>query len=105
MSRPISNLGDPNTGGGFIITTKCPNILAGGRPVATTGDLVSPHDSKPTHFAVTGPGNFTVLNNGFPTNAVGDFDTCFHNRLGGTPNVLIGGSIAIGAAAGALLGR
>ncbi len=89
MARPISNLGDPNNGGGFIITTKCPTILAGGRPVATTGDIVSPHDSKPTHYAVTGPGNFTVLNNGVPTNAVGDFDTCFHVRLGGTPNVLI----------------
>jgi hypothetical protein len=28
------------------------------------------------------------LNNGVPTNAVGDFDTCFHIRLGGTLNVL-----------------
>ncbi len=88
MPRPISNLGDPNTGGGIIISTKCPNILAGGRPIATTGDVVSPHDSKPVHFAVTGPGNFRNLNNGVPTNAVGDRDTCGHVRLGGTPNIL-----------------
>ncbi len=88
MPRPISNLGDPNSGGGVIITTKCPTILAGGRPVATTLDVVSPHDSKPTHFAVTGPGNFRNLSNGAPTNAVGDFDTCGHTRLGGTLNVL-----------------
>lgn len=88
MARPISNFGDPNNGGGFIISTKCANILAGGRPVGTTGDVVSPHDSKPTHYAVTGPGNFRFLNNGVPTNAVGDFDTCFHIRLGGTLNIL-----------------
>lgn len=91
MGRPIQRLGDVNSGGGFIITTKCPNIISGGSPVSTAGDVVSPHDAKPTHFAVTGIGSSpTVLCNGFPTVRTGDLDTCFHTRLFGNPTTLIG---------------
>ena len=87
MPRPMQRRGDPNNGGGFIISGSF-NSLVGGRSIARIGDIVSPHDRKPTHFAVVGTGNPTVLTNGRPTARLGDFDTCGHIRLGGNPTVL-----------------
>lgn len=90
MGRPIQRIGDPNNGGGVIYGTKQINVVSGGSPVATTGSQVSPHDSRPVHIDQTGIGSSTVLVGGSPVNRTGDFDTCFHARLGGNPNVLIG---------------
>ena len=86
MPRPMQRIGDPNNGGGFIISGSF-NSLVGGRPIARTGDWVSPHDRKPVHFAVVGTGNPRVLTNGRPTARLADFDTCGHMRLGGNPRV------------------
>lgn len=90
MSKPIQRLSDPNNGGGVIYGTKQFSVLSGGLPVATVGDLVSPHDSKPVHIDQTGPGSGRVFVSGLGVNRTGDFDTCFHSRMGGNGNVLVG---------------
>jgi len=87
MPRPMQAIGDVNNGGGVILTGSF-RALTSGRPIARTGDIVSPHDRKPTHFAVVATGNPTVLTNGRPTARLADFDTCGHIRLGGNPTVL-----------------
>ena len=73
-------------GGGIIAGAS--TVLTNGRPSSTAGDLVAPHDSKPTHFAVTTSTNPKVLIQGVPVTRVGDFDTCFHPRITGSANVL-----------------
>ena len=88
--RPACRIGDINSGGGVIISCKSPTTLSGGSPMATVGDAVSPHDSKPTHFSVTLTGSPKVLVNGTPVNRVGDFDSCFHVRVTGNAKNLIG---------------
>ncbi len=87
MPRPMQAIGDMNNGGGFIITGN-PRVINGGRPTACIGDLVSPHDRKPTHFAVVATGNPRVITGGRPTARTLDFDSCLHLRLMGNPKVL-----------------
>tara|TARA_B100000925_G_C21730975_1_gene355089 strand:+ start:237 stop:506 length:270 start_codon:yes stop_codon:yes gene_type:complete len=88
MSRPQVCVGDINSHGAPVISTKCPNIIVGGRPSTTAGDIVAPHDSKPTHFAVTTTSQPRVLFNGTPVTRTGDFDTCGHIRVTGNVKVL-----------------
>ena len=87
MPRPMQGIGDINSGGGFILTGYA-GCINGGRPTACIGDIVSPHDRKPTHFAVVGTGNPRVIVGGRPVARLGDFDTCGHIRLGGNSTVL-----------------
>ena len=87
MTRPMQGIGDINSGGGFILTGYA-GCINGGRPTACIGDIVSPHDRKPTHFAVVGTGNPRVIVGGRPVARLGDFDTCGHVRLMGNPKVL-----------------
>jgi len=88
MPRPQVCIGDINSHAAPVISTKTPNIIVGGRPTSTVGDIVAPHDSKPTHIAVTTTTQPRVLMNGFPVTRIGDFDTCFHKRVSGNPRVL-----------------
>lgn len=90
MGRPIHRLGDLNAGGGAVIFAKAVTVVAGGAPVATTGDAVSPHGDPPHSSPVTGMGSPTVLAQGVPVNRTGDIDTCGHPRATGYPPVLIG---------------
>ena len=87
MPRPMQGIGDINSGGGFILTGYA-GCINGGRPTACIGDIVSPHDRKPTHFAVVGTGNPRVIVGGRPVARLGDFDTCGHVRLMGNPKAL-----------------
>jgi len=90
MGRPIHRLGDLNTGGGAVIFAKAVTVVAGGAPVATTGDPVSGHGTGIHAGPVTGPGSPTVLAQGIPVNRQGDPDTCGHVRATGLPTVLVG---------------
>ena len=87
MPRPMQGIGDINSGGGFILTGYA-GCINGGRPTACIGDVVSPHDSKPTHFAVVATGNPKCIVGGRPTARLGDFDSCGHVRLMGNPKAL-----------------
>ena len=87
MPRPMQGIGDINNGGGVILTGY-PRCINGGRPTACIGDIVSPHDRKPTHFAVVGTGNPRCIVGGRPVARLGDFVTCGHVRLMGNPKAL-----------------
>jgi len=88
MPSPQVRIGDINNHGAPVISTKTPRTIVNGRPTTTAGDVVAPHDSKPTHFAVTTTSNPRVVISGVPVTRVGDFDTCFHARITGSFNVL-----------------
>ena len=87
MPRPMQRIGDPNNGGGFIISGsfKCINA---GRPTSCIGDIVSPHDWKPVHFSVVATGNPKCIVGGRPVARLGDLDSCIHIRLMGYPKAL-----------------
>lgn len=87
MSVPQVRLGDINSDGAPVIGTKAVRCIVNGRPAATAGDIVAPHDSKPTHFAVTTSFKPTVLIQGVPTTNLGAFDSCGHVRITGSSNV------------------
>jgi len=88
MAQPQVRAGDVNSDFAPVIGVKAARVLTNGRPSSTAGDLVAPHDSKPTHFAVTTSTNPRVLIQGVPVTRVGDFDTCIHPRVTGSANVL-----------------
>lgn len=79
---PVGCLGDPNTGLGFIMTAN-PRFISGGRPVACIGDVITPHDFRPVHFAVVATGNPRYIAGGRPVTSFADIDSCLHMRLGG----------------------
>ena len=87
MPIPQVRLGDINSDGAPVIGVKAVRCFANGLPTSTAGDIVAPHDSKPTHFAVTTTINPRVLIQGVPTTNVGSFDTCGHVRVTGSANV------------------
>ena len=69
MPGPVQRIGDSNIFGGTIIPGD-PTVLVNGRPVATLGEVVTPHFKCPkiqTHcIARTTSTNPTVLVNGRP---------------------------------------
>ena len=93
MPGPVQRVGDSNIFGGTIISGD-PTVLVNGRPVATLGEVVTPHFNCSTvHIhciARTTSTNPTVLVNGIPICTSGDLDTCFDNRLGGSFDVIVG---------------
>ena len=93
MPGPVCRVGDKNATGGVILTGD-PKVLVNGRPIAVLGSRVSPHPPCPkpgTHCAATTTStSSTVLVGGKPVVTVGDLDTCFHPRVGGSPNVIVG---------------
>ena len=92
MPGPVQRVGDTNIMGGTI-TTGDPTVLVNGRPVATLGEVVTPHFNCSTvHIhciARTTSTNPTVLVNGRPICTSGDPDTCFHTRVGGSFDVIV----------------
>ena len=93
MPGLVQRVGDTNIMGGTIITGD-PTVLVNGRPVATLGEVVTPHFKCPKiHIhciATTTSTNPTVLVNGIPICTSGDLDTCFDSRLGGSFDVIVG---------------
>ncbi len=91
----VQRLGDPNSGGGLIMSGD-PSVLVNGRPIATFGASVTPHppcNKVPVHcHAYTQADQFTVLVNGKPVSTFASIDTCGHTRGMGSPDVIIGGS-------------
>lgn len=49
---PAIRIGD--LAGGVIIGPGNPTVFMDGKPVSLEGDIITPHDSDPTHFATTG---------------------------------------------------
>jgi uncharacterized Zn-binding protein involved in type VI secretion len=90
----VVRIGDPNIAGGLTVFPGARSVLVNGRPVATTGTLVTPHPPCPkpaTHCsAVTTIGSMTVLAEGKPINYVGSPDSCFHTRALGSTDVQVG---------------
>jgi len=107
MAAPMQRVGDPNSGGGIIVSGGHRNVLINGRPAATPGAVVTPHigcgkknlKSLLHCLALTLPGSSTVKINGTPVIVNGVPDTCGHSRAGGSPNVVsAGGAGLIGQA-------
>ena len=104
MAAPVQRVGDPNSGGGIIVSGGHSNVLVNGRPAATPGSVVTPHigcgKKNLLHcLALTLPASSTVKINGTPVIVTGVPDTCGHSRALGSPNVVaVGGAGLIGQA-------
>ena len=72
MPGSVQRLGDPNSGGGLIMSGD-PSVLVNGRPIATFGASVTPHppcNKVAVHcHASTQADQFTVLVNGKPVSS------------------------------------
>lgn len=95
----VSRLGDLNDGGGAL-TGGVPTVLTNGLPTAVApGIVVTPHfccgvpGCQHHCVAVTAIGDFSVLVGGLPINFVGCFDSCLHNRVTGSLNTIVGGTV------------
>ena len=93
MAGFVNRVGDPNSGGGLIMSGD-PTVLVNGRPIATVGASVSPHPPCPKPgiqcSAMAMPSQYTVLVNGKPVITSGSVDTCGHPRAAGSFDVIIG---------------
>jgi uncharacterized Zn-binding protein involved in type VI secretion len=92
----VQRIGDANTAGG-VVTGGIASVRINGRPVAVTGNRVSPHPNcgarraPPTHcHAVTTGGSSTVTAGGIRIQRTGDVDSCGHARAGGSADVTVG---------------
>jgi len=90
MGHDIHRLGDPNTAGADVTSTKQTNVTAGSRPVATDGDPVASHGTGIHSSPNTANGSGTVTIEGIRVNREGDPDTCGHPRAVGLPTVQVG---------------
>ena len=87
--------GDVNSAGGAA-TQGARSVLANGRAVVGPGVRVTPHPccgAPGCHMhcvAVTTGGSGSVIAEGKPVILVGDVDTCGHNRIQGSPDVVAG---------------
>lgn len=86
----IHRLGDLNTAGAAITSTKQTTVLVGGKPVATDNDPVAGHGVGVHASPVTANGSPTVTIGGIPVNRKGDEDSCGHPRAAGHPTVFVG---------------
>lgn len=86
----VHRLGDKNTAGAAIISTKQTAVTAGGKPIATDGDPVAGHGPGVHASPVTANGDTTVLIGGIPVNSKTDPDSCGHPRDVGLGTVFIG---------------
>lgn len=94
---PVVRIGDPNIAGGLAVFPGAMSVTVNGRPVCTTGTLVTPHPCcgakgcPPVHCkAVTTLGSLSVTAEGKPIVYVGSPDSCFHTRAFGSLNVIVG---------------
>ena len=97
MTKAVQRVGDQNSAGGLVINGDS-TVLINGRPVAIQGSLVTPHPCcgkrgcPPVHCSARTTSNTpTVLVNGKPIITLGALDTCNHTRVGGSPDVVVGG--------------
>jgi uncharacterized Zn-binding protein involved in type VI secretion len=98
MSTPAARVGDMTIHGGAITGPGVPNVLIGGMPAATAGDLQAcPLSNGPVPHG-TGPivkGSLTVFIGGKPAARVNDPCICVGapNQIAppGCPTVFIGG--------------
>lgn len=91
----VQRQGDANSAGG-VTTGGVGTVRINGSPVVVNGTGVSPHAPwgipHPPHAAAkTSNGISSVKVNGIPVNVAGNADTCGHPRVGGSPDVRIGG--------------
>lgn len=97
MSRNVQRLTDVNAGGGAITSIPQNTVFVNGLPVSINGSLGTSHPPCPVKkihcqgIWVTMGGSSTVSIANTPVNRMGDVDTCGHPRVGGSPNVFIGG--------------
>jgi uncharacterized Zn-binding protein involved in type VI secretion len=96
MSRAVQRVGDQNSAGGLILRGDN-TVLVNGRAIAVQNAPVSPHPCcgaqgcPPVHCnAQTQASTGQILVNGVPLIINNDTDTCGHNRVGGSPDVVIG---------------
>jgi uncharacterized Zn-binding protein involved in type VI secretion len=90
---PAARLGDPTGHPGSIAGPGAPNVLIGGLPAATIGDIhicgfPPPAPHPPTPIVI---GSASVVIGGRPAARVGDIAGCGSPILAGAFNVLIGG--------------
>ena len=97
MSQAVQRVGDQNSAGGLILRGDN-TVLVNGRAIAVQSAPVSPHPCcgargcPPVHCnAQTQASTGEILVNGVPLIKRNDIDTCGHNRVGGSPDVVIGG--------------
>ena len=93
----VQRVGDQNSAGGVILNGDN-TVLVNGRAIAIQGASVSAHPCcgrkgcPPIHCnAQTRSNTGTILVNGVPLILANDLDTCGHPRVGGSPDVGIGG--------------
>lgn len=92
----IQRVGDRNSAGGVILNGDS-SVLVNGRAVAVTNASVSAHPCcgrkgcPPIHcHAKTQASSSNVLVNGKPVILAGDKDTCGHERVSGSNDVIVG---------------
>ena len=97
MSKAVQRVGDQNSAGGLILRGDN-TVLVNGRAIAVQNAPVSPHPCcgakgcPPVHCnARTQASAGGILVNGIPLILRNDTDTCGHARVGGSPDVVIGG--------------
>lgn len=96
MSRAVQRVGDQNSAGGLILRGDN-TVLVNGRAIAVQNSPVSPHPCcgargcPPVHCnAQTRASSSNILINGLPLIILNDTDTCGHNRVAGSPDVVVG---------------
>ena len=90
----VHRIGDPNSGGGVILSTTQGSVYVNGTLASTDGSVVSGHNPPvPPHVPLTNTtsGSSTVSFEGIPVNRDGDPDACGHARAGGSPDTFVGG--------------
>lgn len=91
---PAVRIGDPNLMGGLAVFPGAMSVLINGRPACTTGTIVTPHPPCPAKklhcVALTTLGSLSVTAEGKPIVYVGSPDTCFHPRIWGSLDVIVG---------------
>lgn len=97
MSQAVQRVGDQNSAGGLILRGDN-TVLVNGRAIAVQNTPVSAHPCcgaqgcPPVHCnAQTQTSAGEILVNGVPLIKTNDVDTCGHTRVGGSPDVVIGG--------------
>lgn len=89
----ITRMGDFNLGMGVAVAPVAMTVLAGGRPVAHMGTMVTPHPGPPKIHPMNPiimPCSMKVLVSGKPTAHMGSMCACFHPMLATLPSVLVG---------------
>lgn len=94
--KPTQRVGDSNSGGGKIVKG-VNSVRVNGKPISVLGNPVACHNpcgqpgGSPHCNAKTKNTQKTVRAGGKPVIKTGDTDTCGHGRVGGSPNVFVGG--------------